>query len=370
MASATVQSWQDSSWTRRAITEGHDVIASPSEWTYLNRSAGDLTLDHVYAFEPVPPGLDSAAIRHVLGGEAPLWSEHIVSAANLDLMAFPRLLAFAEVMWSDGPRDLVSLRRRLEGDELPRLRAMGVAVGPADRELMGVAVVYDSAAHAPRIRTVAGVPGIVLRERAGGRAPTAASPIVPDSTLLDGDGVRRLQPFFGAEPILNERILTIERHHAVGAKVQLATPPDRRYPGTGTENLVDGLHGSSDHADGLWQGWLGPDVDAVVELDSAQTITTICIDFLQNIRSWIALPRQVEFSWSIDNVHWSSPMVQDLHVPMLREGAIIQPFEVTLPAGTRARFIRVIGRNAGVLPAGHPGAGTPSWLFADEIVVW
>lgn len=98
MRSATAQSWEGSSWTRRAVVEGHDVIASPAEWTYLNPSAGELTLDHVYAFDPVPPGLTPTQSARVLGGETPLWSEHITSPANLELMAYPRLLAFAEVM--------------------------------------------------------------------------------------------------------------------------------------------------------------------------------------------------------------------------------------------------------------------------------
>jgi hypothetical protein len=31
--------------------------------------------------------------------------------------------------------------------------------------------------------------------------------------------------------------------------------------------------------------------------------------------------------------------------------------------------VRAILRNAGRLPAGHPGAGEPSWTFADELVV-
>lgn len=324
----------------------------------------------MYAFEPVPPGLDPAAARHVLGGEVPLWSENITSPANLELMAFPRLLAFAEVMWSSGPRDTASLRQRLDDDQLPRLRAMGVAVGPADRDLMRLDVAFDTAVRAPRIDFEAGEKAIVLRASADGNPPTASSPVVVGSALLPGPGTWRLQPFFGNATILNARVVTVERHHAVGAQVTLAVQPDRRYRGTGAHNLTDGMLGSRDHADGLWQGWLGPDVDAVVDLDSVQAVHSVRIDFLQNIHSWIVLPGQVEFSWSADRVHWSPVAVARHDVPVQREGAIIRPFADSLPAGTRARFIRVVGRNAGPLPAGHPGAGTPSWLFADEIVVW
>jgi hexosaminidase len=100
LPSTVVQSWEDSSWTRRAIEAGHDVIASPNPWTYLDASPRDRPLSRVYEFEPVPPGVTPAQARRVLGGEVPLWSERITSPANLELMAWPRTLAFAEVMWS------------------------------------------------------------------------------------------------------------------------------------------------------------------------------------------------------------------------------------------------------------------------------
>lgn len=368
LADATVQSWQDTSWTRRAVLEGHDVIASPEQWTYLNHSARDLTLERVYAFEPVPPGLDATAARRVLGGEVPLWSERIPTGATLDLMAFPRLLAFAEVMWSGAPRDFVSLERRLDTDHVPRLRALGVAVGPSNRELMELSLSYDAAARGARVR-VAPAPGVTLRMSDDGRPPSATSPMVADSTLLNSDGVKRLQPFLGTQPILEERAVTVERHRALGAAVMAAVPRNRQYQGTGAWNLTDGLIGSTDQGDGLWQGWWGPDVDVIVALDSVQPIESIRVNFLQNTRSWILLPRQVEFSWSSDSVQWAPALTRSHDVPRTAEGARIQPFSVTLPPGSRARFLHIVARNAGVLPPGHPGAGSPSWLFTDEIVV-
>ena len=111
------------------------------------------------------------------------------------------------------------------------------------------------------------------------------------------------------------------------------------------------------------------DVDAVVDLGSPQPATNVSVTFLQNIRSWIVMPTRVEFSWSLDGTRWSQLVTRGHDIPVMRDGAIIQPFSVPLPAGTRARYIRVVGRNAGPLPPGHPGAGTASWLFADEIVV-
>ncbi|MBL7748771.1 MAG: hypothetical protein JNM19_15140, partial [Chitinophagaceae bacterium] len=41
---------------------------------------------------------------------------------------------------------------------------------------------------------------------------------------------------------------------------------------------------------------------------------------------------------------------------------------LTFP-GTSVRFIKVLVKNYGVIPAGSPGAGNKPWLFVDEIEV-
>jgi hexosaminidase len=37
--------------------------------------------------------------------------------------------------------------------------------------------------------------------------------------------------------------------------------------------------------------------------------------------------------------------------------------------GQKARYIKVQAENYGKLPEGHAGAGSPAWLFVDEMVV-
>jgi hexosaminidase len=127
--------------------------------------------------------------------------------------------------------------------------------------------------------------------------------------------------------------------------------------------------GSIEHGDGLWQGWWGPDVDVTLTLDSAVSAREVRVAFMQKIRSWIVLPASVEFTWSTDGVTWSSPIVRTHAFPVLQEGAMIHPFVAELPANTTVQFVRVRARSTGLLPAGHPGAGQASWLFADEIVI-
>jgi hexosaminidase len=91
---------------------GHDGINASDRFTYLDYPnfpgrqkpdwMPDLSPDHMYEFNPTPEGLTEDEEKHVLGGTASLWTEFIEDDDLSDAM-FPRLLAFAEVVWT--PRD-------------------------------------------------------------------------------------------------------------------------------------------------------------------------------------------------------------------------------------------------------------------------
>ncbi len=106
-----------------------------------------------------------------------------------------------------------------------------------------------------------------------------------------------------------------------------------------------------------------------LDLGAAHRADSVTVRFLQNVRSWIVLPSRVECAWSADGAVWHDAGAATHAVPVAREGVVIEPFTVALPAGAAPRYLRLTARSAGMLPAGHPGAGRPSWLFADEVVL-
>ncbi len=133
---AVVASWRGMAGARAAIARGNDVVSCPDDQVYLDYRQSDdpgepipvaipLTVADVYAFAPVPEGLTEAQERHVLGGQANIWTEHMDSPRTIDYFAFPRLCAVAEVLWSGpgGPYD--DFADRLQ-EHLPRLDALGV----------------------------------------------------------------------------------------------------------------------------------------------------------------------------------------------------------------------------------------------------
>ncbi len=367
-SSAIVQVWRDTAHVSTAVRLGNSVIVSPTSHAYFDASPRNIPLERVYEFNPVPDGLDSVEASLVLGGEANLWSEYITTA-NFDLMAFPRLIAMAEALWTAAPRDYQGFLDRLREGHYPRLRALNVVVGPEDQDVVRLTIAYDSAAGAASLDVEKNVDGLVVRFTTDGSKPSAASPEYDQSVRFSDPGSVTVQPFLRGEPLPVSRTFTIVEHMARGKSVMLATANSNQYPGTGTTTLTDGLLGSTNHHDGLWQGWIGSDLEAVIDLGEKRPVRSIGASFLQATGSWILLPKSVAITLSDDGVRWR-PAAELVHdVPADREAPLRRIFEHELGGGSEARFVKVVALNPGALPDWHPGAGRPSWIFADEIIV-
>jgi hexosaminidase len=179
----------------------------------------------------------------------------------------------------------------------------------------------------------------------------------------------RVQPFLNGRAMIQSATLTIDRHNAVGRKVTLAIPNSERYPGTGAYTLTDSLRGSLDFHDGLWQGWEGDDLEAVIDLGRPTAIRELELSTLQAMRSWILLPKRVTMWLSTDGDAWRPVADQTHEISQRRDDPLIHRFRQALPSGTHARYVKVRASNAGPLPPWHPGAGGKAWIFADEIAV-
>ncbi len=135
---ATVMSWRGSEGGIAAAKAGHDVVMAPNTHCYLDYGqsrntanepvviGGFLPLDKVYSFDPVPAGFSAEEAKRVLGAQGNLWTEYIRDSHKAEYMAFPRLIALAEVTWSERRnRDYDNFIERL-GTHLQRLDEMQV----------------------------------------------------------------------------------------------------------------------------------------------------------------------------------------------------------------------------------------------------
>ncbi len=135
---ATVMSWRGMDGGIAAAKANHDVVMAPGSHTYFDHyqsrdktkeplAIGGFTpIDSVYAFEPVPPQLTPDEAKHVLGAQAQLWAEYMPNAKHVEYMAYPRMVALSEVLWSaKARRDFIDFTGRLP-THLARLDALDV----------------------------------------------------------------------------------------------------------------------------------------------------------------------------------------------------------------------------------------------------
>ncbi|OLE29280.1 MAG: beta-N-acetylhexosaminidase [Actinobacteria bacterium 13_1_20CM_3_71_11] len=119
-----------------AAANGTKVVMSPANHAYLDMKynrhtklgqtwAGLVDVNTAYGWNP-GAYLSGVGESSVAGVEAPLWTETIVTSADIDYMAFPRLPAIAELGWSPwSTHDVTAFDARL-GAQGPRWKVMGV----------------------------------------------------------------------------------------------------------------------------------------------------------------------------------------------------------------------------------------------------
>ncbi|MBN1338200.1 MAG: DUF4838 domain-containing protein [Bacteroidales bacterium] len=152
-----------------------------------------------------------------------------------------------------------------------------------------------------------------------------------------------------------------------GKPVKLLTQASDKYPAGGPEGLTDGLSGINDYHYN-WLGFEGPDLVAIIDLQEEANVKAVRMDFLQDNKSWVFLPQYVRVETSTDGENFTERGRLNNQTPAGKAGSFTETFEVKF-GPVMTRFVKVTAKNPGVCPAWHPGAGLPSWIFCDEIII-
>lgn len=135
---AVVMSWRGTAGGLAAARAGHDVVMTPGSHTYFDHYqsrntqaeplaiGGFLPLDTTYSYEPIPKGLEPEFAKHILGTQGQVWTEYLPDPKSVEYMAFPRVAALAEVLWTPREKkDFADFSARLV-PHLQRLEALDV----------------------------------------------------------------------------------------------------------------------------------------------------------------------------------------------------------------------------------------------------
>jgi hexosaminidase len=109
---AAVMSWRGEKGGIAAAKQNHYVVMTPGKPLYFdhyqskNRDSepfaigGFNSLQAVYEYNPVPKEIPTENTKYILGAQANLWTEYVSTPEHADYMAYPRLSALSEVVWT------------------------------------------------------------------------------------------------------------------------------------------------------------------------------------------------------------------------------------------------------------------------------
>jgi len=152
-------------------------------------------------------------------------------------------------------------------------------------------------------------------------------------------------------------------------KISLATTYSNQYSAGGDRALVDGILGSEDFRTGTWQGYVGADVVATVDISKVQQIDKLAVNFLSDQNYWIFYPKEVLFYGSTDGENFDSIGSEKIEMTEINN-AEIKTIEID-NVKTPYRYIRIVAKKIGNVPEWHKGFEDDGlgWIFVDEIQI-
>ena len=373
---AIVMSWRGESGGIKAAKMKHDVVMTPGTPLYFDHYqagpagepaaiGGFNTVKMVYNYDPVSKELGPDDVKYILGAQANLWTEFIPSVEQVEYMVLPRMLALSEAVWSPKEtKNYDDFYRRLQ-TQFTAFEQKGLHYSKGN---FTVAITPSSQNGKLSATLSSDIPGAAIYYSTDGNDPDATSqkydrPISIDSSITLKAVVVLDGTVMGVKPAQQKFVV----HKAIGRDVIYTNPVSSYYRADGPNSLTDGVRGTN-AVGKYWHGFYAKDLVATIDLGAETDIRQISIGCLQHYSDWIFLPQSVTYEISNDGKNFVSiGTIKNTISPDEKE-SIIKDFTLDF-SSQKTRFIRVTAKNLGVCPPGHPGAGQPAWLFADEIIV-
>ena len=363
---ATVMSWRGEGGGIAAAKKGHDVLMTPGNYLYFDSYqanpttqpeaiGGFLPLQRVYSYEPINIELTPAQANYILGIQANLWAEYISTTEQVEYMAFPRLLALAEVAWSDtAGRSWPDFQRRLQ-DHYRLLQGRNVNYYRPSTSL-DITTTFQPDGKTARVKFESEQYQPQLRYTLDGSPPTAQSARYEGPFTVSKSATVQAALFRDSSRIGAVNTQEIDFHKALNKPITYAIRYTKSYVAQGDGTLVNGNRGSFTYGDKQWLGFEGIDMDVTIDLETVQPLTDVQVGFMQLTGPGVYMPRYLEVSLSTDGNTFSAPVRVQHAVPESKSDLVIQDLTVPL-GGQSARYVRVFAKT------------NKGYMFVDEIRV-
>ena len=374
---ATVHSWRGVAGGIEAAKQGHNCIMSPNSHLYFDYYqtkyvddeplciGGYVPVEKVYEYEPVDSSLTAEEAKYIIGVQANLWTEYIPDFQRVEYMELPRMAALCEVQWCKPEnKNYEDFKKRL----LPLIDLYDIKEYNYAKHLFEVVADFstDTEKNAVMINLTT-IDNIPIYYTIDGSEPTTESaqytePIaIKEACTFKAKGI-------GADRETKVFVENIYFNKATAHPITLLQPTNQYYHFDGPLTLVDGLIGSPNYRTGRWLGFSENDFEAVVDLGTAEEVSSVTVNTSVNKEDWVFGARGVVVSVSNDGKEYKE-VAKENYPQMKKEDADkIYTHKLNFTP-VNAQYVKVRVLVEASMPKWHGAAGKRSFLSVDELIV-
>lgn len=367
---AAVMSWTGIKGGVEAAKSNHFAVMTPGSYCYFDHYQGDpqtepnafggfTPLEKVYSYNPIPSELNAEQSKYILGVQANLWTEYILDFKQVQYMIFPRLFALSEVGWgSSNPKKYKEFENRVV-EHFKILDKMNINYAKSIYNIGGKVIPSKNGASY-ELSTSQNPNGI--KYTTDGSEPKSTS--LTYQNPIPVSKAMTVKSAYFENGVLKSSISSQDftPSKTTGKTIVLEHQPSENYSFGGAFTLVDGIVGNVKQLGKTWLGFQGKDVVATIDLGEKIKFSEVYFNTLDNKGSWIHLAKSAVISVSDDGKNFKTIKEIDKDEILKAKG------KLNLKVGNQnSKFIKIKIENAGIIPAGNPGADSKAWLFVDEI---
>lgn len=373
---ATIMSWRGMSGGISAARQHHNVIMTPNSHVYFDyyqttdtehepmAIGGYIPVERVYSLEPTE-GIPNAEKHYVIGVQANLWTEYIPNFKQVEYMILPRISALSEIQWSLPQQKNYKYfqQRILHMIDIYDQLKLNYAT-----HMLDISAQYNPDTISNSLNISLNILGKgKIYYTLDGSEPDSNSQIYHPTKPINIRHDATLKAIALRPNGKHSRIYTQKITFSKSAMkpIKLKYQPNPEYAYQGASVLTDGLYGSTNYKTGRWLGFQGRDVEAIIDLQHTERISSIAFNTNVVKGDWIMRPKAICISLSNDGKNFHEVLSQTIPelTPSDKDGIYPQTFHFN---SEESRYVKVILKN-GTLPSWHSGAGYPAFIFIDEI---